>query len=96
MIAPVPGQVDEPDQGAVRRPGRDPAETVRADAIPPARFWPTTVRHDAVDHLIVGHAASPLIGVVLSHDNQSARYCQRTKTSGWGSVERPGGGQVSR
>jgi len=51
VVSAVPGDVHEADDCPVARSGGDPAETVRADLIPPALYGPSAVRANQVHHL---------------------------------------------
>ena len=61
VVASVPGDVDEARRLPVRKPGRDPSEAVRADAVPPADLGVAAVRIDERDELGIGDLAAPAV-----------------------------------
>jgi hypothetical protein len=61
VVSAVPRDVHEADDRPVGRPGRDPAETVRAYLIPPAVYRPSAVRVHQADYLAIRQWATPAI-----------------------------------
>lgn len=71
VISSVPGDIDEADKEPVRVAGTNPAQAVRADPVPPADTRVPAVRHDEVDHLVVGYGPAPGEGDRVRHVRKS-------------------------
>jgi hypothetical protein len=61
VVSAIPGDVRKANDRPISRVGRDPAETVGADLIPPALDGPSAVRTDQADHLAVCQRATPAV-----------------------------------
>lgn len=90
VISTVPSNVDEPDQDAVVVARRDPAEAVRADAVPPSGCRSAPVRFDELDHLVIGHRGSPEVLDLVAHDRSLAlaRSIRCGRTLAWATSHR--------
>jgi hypothetical protein len=77
VVSTVPGDVDEPDENAVAGARCHPAETVRSDLVPPARFRSPAVGVDQLDHLVVGDRVTPRVDELVAHVRQPGMRAAR-------------------